>query len=73
MRRGFCQVLQLLYDSEVISEEAILSWAEEKESAEEEDKVFLEKARPFVAWLAEADEESDEYSSEEEGEDSDED
>ena len=70
---GFCQVLQLLYDSEVISEEAILSWAEEKESAEEEDKVFLEKARPFVAWLAEADEESDEYSSEEEGEDSDED
>ncbi len=64
---AFCQVMQLLYDSDVVSEEAILAWAEEKGSAEEDDKVFLEKAQPFLAWLEEAD--SDEYESEEYSED----
>jgi len=68
---AFCQVLQLLYDSDVISEEALLSWAEEKESAEESDKVFLHKAKPFLSWLAEADSESEEYSDEESDEESD--
>ena len=63
---AFCQVLQLLYDGDVMSEEAILSWAEEKESAEEDDKIFLRKARPFLSWLEEADSDSDSYESEEE-------
>ena len=66
---AFCQVLQLLYDADIISEEAILAWAEEKGNAEESDKVFLEKAKPFLSWLEEADSESDEYSEEESDDD----
>jgi len=49
--------------------EAILAWAEEKGNAEESDKVFLEKAKPFLSWLEEADSESDEYSEEESDDD----
>ena len=43
-----------------------MSWAEAKESAEEDDKIFLRKARPFLSWLEEADSDSDSYESEEE-------
>ena len=51
---AFCQVLQLLYDCDVISEDAILAWAEEKGNADDSEKLFLEKAQPFLAWLREA-------------------
>ena len=39
------QVLQQLYDGDVMSEEALLAWAEEKEHADESDKVYLKKVR----------------------------
>ena len=56
------QVLKELYDGEVLSEEAILKWADEKAEATEEERVFLSKAAPLVQWLrtAESDEEDDE-------------
>lgn len=45
----FCvQILHLLYDKEIIQEEAILNWASEKEEAEESDKVFVKKCESFI-------------------------
>ena len=42
------QVLQSLYESDVVSEEAVVAWAEEKKFASEQDRVFLDKAAPFI-------------------------
>ena len=52
----FPQLLKLLYDEEVVGEEAILQWADEKEEAEEEERTFLALAQPLVDWLREAEE-----------------
>ena len=41
------QILQQLYDGDVLSEEALLAWAEEKEHADESDKVYLLKVRSW--------------------------
>ena len=40
----FANLLQLLYDVDVLEEGAITAWAAEKEHADEEDKVFLRTA-----------------------------
>jgi len=63
-------VLKELYDGEVLSEEAILEWADEKAEATEEERAFLNRAAPLVQWLrtAESDEEEEEG---EEGDDED--
>jgi translation initiation factor eIF-2B subunit epsilon len=53
------QVLQLLYDADVIEEDAFFKWAEEKAAADEEDRRFLAKAADFITWLREAEEEDD--------------
>ncbi|PSS24876.1 Translation initiation factor eIF-2B subunit epsilon like [Actinidia chinensis var. chinensis] len=53
----FVQVLHLLYDEEILQEDAILNWASEKEGAEEADKVFLKQSKGFIQWLIEAPEE----------------
>ncbi|KAK9914949.1 hypothetical protein WJX75_002748 [Coccomyxa subellipsoidea] len=62
----FAKVLQLLYDAEVVSEDAFLKWADEKAHAEAEDRVFLDKAAEFLKWLREA--ETEEENSDEEDE-----
>lgn len=54
----FPQLLKLMYELDILSENAILSWAEEKEHASDHEKRFLELAAPFIAWLEEAEEES---------------
>ncbi|GFY92016.1 trimeric LpxA-like enzyme [Actinidia rufa] len=41
-------VLHLLYDEEILQEDAILNWASEKEGAEEADKVFLKQSKGFI-------------------------
>jgi translation initiation factor eIF-2B subunit epsilon len=41
----FANLLQLLYDGDIVEEAAITSWAAEKEHADEEEKVFLHKVR----------------------------
>lgn len=53
------QVLEVLYDKDVVEEDAILQWAHEKEQGDEEDRVFLNKAHRFIEWLEAAEEESD--------------
>ncbi|TYJ00930.1 hypothetical protein E1A91_A13G119000v1 [Gossypium mustelinum] len=55
----FPQILHLLYDKEILQEDAILRWADEKEGADESDKVFLKRSEKFIQWLREAEEEED--------------
>jgi translation initiation factor eIF-2B subunit epsilon len=62
---AFPQVLKLLYDADAVSEEAVLAWASEKAGAAPEEKVFLERAEPFLRWLREAEEDESSGSGEE--------
>uniref|UniRef100_A0A0D9VJY3 Translation initiation factor eIF2B subunit epsilon n=1 Tax=Leersia perrieri TaxID=77586 RepID=A0A0D9VJY3_9ORYZ len=55
----FSKILPYLYDKEVVSEDAILRWAEEKEHADESDKVFVKQSEAFIQWLKEAEEEDE--------------
>lgn len=60
------QVLELLYDADVIEEDAFYKWAEEKRNADEEDRLFLAKAAKFLKWLKEAEEEEEDDGDDEE-------
>ena len=51
--------MKLLYDEEVLEEDAVLAWADEKTMAEEHERKFLRKAAAFVAWLREAESEEE--------------
>ena len=66
MRR---QVLKELYDREVLSEEALLKWADEKAEATEEERAFLNKAAPLIQWLRTAESDEEEGDEEEDGSD----
>lgn len=63
------QTLKLLYDADVLSEEAVISWGQAKEAAllhdPDMDVRFLEKVRPFINWLEEESESEEESSDEE--------
>ncbi|CAA0374690.1 unnamed protein product [Arabidopsis thaliana] len=65
----FTQILHLLYDKDVLQEDAILRWEEEKAGADEADKVYLKQCDTFIQWLKEASEEEDEDDEDEEEED----
>ncbi|XVF30875.1 hypothetical protein REPUB_Repub16aG0095400 [Reevesia pubescens] len=56
----FAQILHLLYDKDILQEDAILKWADEKEGADESDKVFLKHSEKLIRWLREAEEEEEE-------------
>ncbi|PSC74700.1 Translation initiation factor eIF-2B subunit epsilon [Micractinium conductrix] len=56
----FPQVVKLCYDQDLLSEEAILDWAHEKEHAGEEDRRFVDMCADLLAWLEDAEEESSE-------------
>ncbi|KAJ7973419.1 Translation initiation factor eIF-2B subunit epsilon [Quillaja saponaria] len=56
----FTKILEYLYDKDIVLEDAILSWEEEKRDAEESDKVFVRQAQPLIQWLREASEEDEE-------------
>lgn len=64
--RSFRFLLQTLHDEEIVSEDAILSWAEDRRAIDDVEspvaKVFaLQPVQDFLEWLAESeDEESDE-------------
>ncbi|KAG0601733.1 hypothetical protein M758_11G136100 [Ceratodon purpureus] len=55
----FSQILQEMYDKDIISEDAIMAWAKEKQDADDNDKVFVKQSEPFIQWLKEAPEEDD--------------
>ena len=44
----FSKVLEVLYEKEILTEEAILSWESEKQEADESDKVFLKQSEVLI-------------------------
>ena len=65
----FPQLLQQLYERDVVDEAAFGAWASEKEHADASERVYLDKARPFLEWLQNASEDEDEDDDEEESSD----
>ncbi|XP_054810914.1 uncharacterized protein LOC129312367 [Prosopis cineraria] len=55
----FTKILSIMYDKDIIQEDAVLSWEDEKREADETDKVFVKQAQTFIQWLREAPEEDD--------------
>jgi len=53
------QVVKLCYDHDLLTEEAILDWAHEKEHAASEDRHFVDMCEDLLAWLEDAEEESE--------------
>lgn len=56
-------ILKLFYDSDILEEKTILEWSEKvskKYVTKEISEKIHEKAKPFIQWLKEADEESSE-------------
>lgn len=56
-------ILKLFYDTDVLDEKTILEWSEKiskKYVSKEVSEKIHEKAKPFIQWLREADEESSE-------------
>ncbi|KAG7542386.1 Nucleotidyl transferase domain [Arabidopsis thaliana x Arabidopsis arenosa] len=56
----FAQIVHFLYDKDVVQEDAILRWGEEKAGADESDKVYLNQCEALIKWLKEASEEEEE-------------
>jgi hypothetical protein len=56
--KAFRDIIHLLYETDVVSEEAVLYWAK-KGSAHKGRAMFLENAAPFIKWLEEAESEDD--------------
>jgi translation initiation factor 5 len=64
-------ILKALYDADILEEEVLMEWgkkASKKYVSKELSEAILEKAKPFLTWLKEAE---DETSSEEESDDED--
>ncbi|CAL9225916.1 unnamed protein product [Arabidopsis halleri] len=59
----FAQIVHFLYDKDVVQEDAILRWGEEKAGADESDKVYLKQCEALIQWLKEASEEEEEEDS----------
>lgn len=55
----FSSILSHLYQEDLATEDAILTWASEKEGADDSDKVFVKQSERFIQWLKEASEEDD--------------
>ncbi|CAM6096857.1 unnamed protein product [Calypogeia fissa] len=52
----FSLVVQDLYDKDIITEDAIVAWASEKEGGDEVDKLFVKQCEKFIQWLQDAEE-----------------
>ncbi|CAG8485502.1 16519_t:CDS:2 [Acaulospora colombiana] len=59
LMKHFRQIVQILYDEDVVSESAILYWSE-KGASHQGKTVFLKQMEPFIQWLKTVDSESEE-------------
>lgn len=66
----FTKILHYMYNEDIIEEDAILSWEDEKKEADESDKVFVKQAQAFIQWLKEAPEEDDDEDDDDDEEES---
>ncbi|CAG8499576.1 17234_t:CDS:2 [Acaulospora morrowiae] len=57
--KHFRQIVQILYDEDVVSESAILYWSE-KGASNQGKTIFLKQMEPFIQWLKTVDSESEE-------------
>jgi len=64
LKKVFKDIVHLLYECEVCSEEAILYWAK-KGTCQKGRQVFMESMAPFLKWLEEAESEEDDDEEEE--------
>ncbi|KXZ48102.1 hypothetical protein GPECTOR_30g197 [Gonium pectorale] len=57
----FAHILRQLYDTDVVSEESLLAWADEKAAADPEERRYVEApdVARFLEWLREDDEEDE--------------
>ncbi|KAI3887383.1 hypothetical protein MKW92_050769 [Papaver armeniacum] len=55
----FHKILHVLYEKDIVTEEAILLWESEKEGADASDKIFVNQSQSLIQWLKEAEEEED--------------
>ena len=53
----------MLYDLDLVGEDAFEAWASEKAHAEEDERIYLGRAQAFLRWLREAEEEEEESES----------
>ena len=53
----------MLYDLDLVGEDAFEAWASEKAHAEEDERIYLGRAHAFLRWLREAEEEEEESDS----------
>lgn len=60
------QVVKLLYDADLVLEEAIHDWAHEKENATKDERRFVELSAELLQWLAQDSETESESGSESE-------
>jgi len=59
-------VLHSLYENEVVSEDAVLEWAETLQAEPAEEQVFLKQCEKFLKWLKEAEEDDESGSGDDE-------
>ncbi|KAI3965036.1 hypothetical protein MKX01_013967 [Papaver californicum] len=53
----FDKILHILYEKDLLTEDAILLWASEREGADASDKLFVNQSQSLIEWLKEAEEE----------------
>ncbi|XP_026416310.1 translation initiation factor eIF-2B subunit epsilon-like [Papaver somniferum] len=53
----FHKILHVLYEKDIVTEEAILLWASEKQEADASDRIFVNQLQSLIQWLKEAEEE----------------
>ncbi|CAL0311248.1 unnamed protein product [Lupinus luteus] len=55
----FTSILHFMYEEDIVEEDAILNWDDEKKDADDSDKVFVKQAQGLIEWLRNASEEDD--------------
>jgi len=64
--KAFRFLLQTMHDEDIVSEEAILEWADEREQDKEAKLYWIPAVQDFITWLKEVEEESDDDEDEDE-------
>lgn len=64
--KNFTNILNQLYDQEILPEDTFIDWADEHEEDDEDDSQLYKGAKKFIDWLKEDDDEEEDEEDEEE-------